>query len=115
MQHNTPPPLCCQLTSQAKCAKQDQKTKLAGLAHALLCNFHGVGYQVYDPELPRKVIEVVSQMRFDPANFTRIPKSRHSGPGCRRRVSASIKIFQYPQLGAAVGFGCHVLDRLTAL
>jgi hypothetical protein len=39
-----------------------------------LCGFHGVGYQVYDPKLPSKVIEVVTQLRFDPANFTRIPK-----------------------------------------
>lgn len=67
-------PCCAATQQQDHCDKQDQKTKLAGLANALLCSFHGAGYQVYEVDLPSKVVQVVSQLRSDLANFTRISK-----------------------------------------
>jgi hypothetical protein len=69
-------PCCAATQQQDQCDKQDQKTKLAGLANALLCSFHGAGYQVYEVDLPSKAFQVVSQLRSDPANFTRISKGR---------------------------------------
>ena len=70
---------------QELCQKSDQGGKLAGLAQAMLCRFHAVGHAIFTRELPSEVLNVVRKLRFDPKNFTRIPKGngREVGGGAR--------------------------------